>query len=595
MANEDGDASGSSSTARSTTSASCARELEARGHRFRDRSGHRGARAPLRGVRPVAASSALDGMFAFALWDAQPRRAARSRATASARSRSTTTTAAGGCLFASELKALLEHPRVPDASSTATRSRATSRSSTCRRRDSILERRAQAARRRIVLVWRAAAASRSSATGTSSSRDAPAREPDERVRRASSARVSAKPVRRRLISDVPLGAFLSRRHRLERGRRVDGRELAARARQDVLDRLRRAELRRVRARARGRRRTSAPTTTRRCFTADVDARRAPDGRRRSRRAVRRRVDPADLPALALRARARDGRARRRRRRRAARRLPDVRRGARRRSATGAARPPRARRSCRSRAGCPSRPTNFSFDFKLKRFLRGRRSTADVRHPVWLGAFTPAEQAALLGRALTRDPVGSEHRGRAARPRRGDRLDALIYLYAKTYLQDDILVKVDRASMAARSRCARRSSTTSSSSSSPACRRASSCGASTTKHLLKRAMRDALPPGIAEPHEEGLRHPGRGLAQDRPARAAARRALAGPARAGRASSTPRGRAPRARAPRRHARPPQAALDAVHVPALASPLARGSSGAGRSAATRGRNARLLSATA
>ena len=30
---------------------------------------------------------------------------------------------------------------------------------------------------------------------------------------------------------------------------------------------------------------------------------------------------------------------------------------------------------------------------------------------------------------------------------GDRLGKLIYLYAKTYLQDDILVKVDRASMA----------------------------------------------------------------------------------------------------------------------------------------------------
>ena len=43
----------------------------------------------------------------------------------------------------------------------------------------------------------------------------------------------------------------------------------------------------------------------------------------------------------------------------------------------------------------------------------------------------------------------------------------------------------------------------------------------TKHLLKRAMADVLPPGIADRPEEGLRHPGRRVAQGRAARGARR--------------------------------------------------------------------------
>ena len=56
----------------------------------------------------------------------------------------------------------------------------------------------------------------------------------------------------------------------------------------------------------------------------------------------------------------------------------------------------------------------------------------VRHQTWLGAFTPAEQAALL----TRPPAGDPYAEAAALyddPSRARPLDKLIYLYAKTYL------------------------------------------------------------------------------------------------------------------------------------------------------------------
>jgi asparagine synthase (glutamine-hydrolysing) len=149
---------------------------------------------------------------------------------------------------------------------------------------------------------------------------------------------------------------------------------------------------------------------------------------------------------------------------------------------------------------PVSTANFSFDFKLNRFLRAAASREDVRHAVWLGSFTPDEQAALLI-AAPGDPFAEQRRMLASAG--GDRLGKLIYLYAKTYLQDDILVKVDRASMACSlevrapfldvelveflSRVPSRLKL----------RRLD------TKHLLKRAMGDILPPGIANRAKKGF--------------------------------------------------------------------------------------------
>src|SRR5207247_444785 len=79
------------------------------------------------------------------------------------------------------------------------------------------------------------------------------------------------------------------------------------------------------------------------------------------------------------------------------------------------------------------------------FLRGARSAPNVRQPIWLGAFAPAEQADLL----THPPgdVLAEQRRLFETAPTEDALERLVYLYANSYLQDDILVKVDRASMA----------------------------------------------------------------------------------------------------------------------------------------------------
>ena len=68
--------SSSPSTARSTTTASCAPAAGARPHAAH-RGRHRGHRPPLRGARRGLRRRTCDGMFAFAIWDARRRRLLR--------------------------------------------------------------------------------------------------------------------------------------------------------------------------------------------------------------------------------------------------------------------------------------------------------------------------------------------------------------------------------------------------------------------------------------------------------------------------------------------------------------------------------------
>jgi len=95
--------------------------------------------------------------------------------------------------------------------------------------------------------------------------------------------------------------------------------------------------------------------------------------------------------------------------------------------------------------------NFSFDFKAKKFISGFSFPRHLRHHIWMGSFCPKEKENLLLPSF-RGNLDPE-RGFAVIPRILARCDSLLfqntilYMDMKMYLHDDILVKVDRASMA----------------------------------------------------------------------------------------------------------------------------------------------------
>ncbi len=93
--------------------------------------------------------------------------------------------------------------------------------------------------------------------------------------------------------------------------------------------------------------------------------------------------------------------------------------------------------------------NLSFDFKMRRFLRDYSLPPVVRHHRWLGSFTPEEKAWLLNPLAgeSREEVVDLVENYAHQAHTQDPLNQVLYCDLKLYLEGDILVKVDRASMA----------------------------------------------------------------------------------------------------------------------------------------------------
>ncbi|GAC1510317.1 MAG: asparagine synthase (glutamine-hydrolyzing) [Candidatus Dormibacteraceae bacterium] len=85
--------------------------------------------------------------------------------------------------------------------------------------------------------------------------------------------------------------------------------------------------------------------------------------------------------------------------------------------------------------------NLSFDFRAKRFISGAGYPVAERHQRWMGSFAAEERTALLSRE-------AQHEVEVGEVAYTHPLNQVLMLDMRLYLENDILVKLDRASMMA---------------------------------------------------------------------------------------------------------------------------------------------------
>jgi asparagine synthase (glutamine-hydrolysing) len=90
--------------------------------------------------------------------------------------------------------------------------------------------------------------------------------------------------------------------------------------------------------------------------------------------------------------------------------------------------------------------NMSLDFKIKRTLRGLSYEPRLWLPVWMGSLDPVEIGELFDDPVDLEDLYSEAIESWDACPQTNLVDKTLQFYAKLYLQDDIMVKVDRASM-----------------------------------------------------------------------------------------------------------------------------------------------------
>jgi asparagine synthase (glutamine-hydrolysing) len=90
--------------------------------------------------------------------------------------------------------------------------------------------------------------------------------------------------------------------------------------------------------------------------------------------------------------------------------------------------------------------NLSFDFKVKRFLRGAKLRPALWNPSWLAPTDQAELEALFAAPVDLEEIFSEAIAAWDAVPGGSVIDRSLQFFTRVYLPDDILTKTDRASM-----------------------------------------------------------------------------------------------------------------------------------------------------
>ncbi|HKR62068.1 MAG TPA: asparagine synthase (glutamine-hydrolyzing) [Pyrinomonadaceae bacterium] len=155
---------------------------------------------------------------------------------------------------------------------------------------------------------------------------------------------------------------------------------------------------------------------------------------------------------------------------------------------------------------PVKTKNLSFDYKALRFITGTKYDLVTRHHVWFGSFTPEQQEQLLTANALAESDGDiyrEARRMLAECDAETLIEQMQSLDTRLYLAEDILTKVDRASMAVSlevrapfldPRVAEFAA------SLPANYK---LRGGKSKYILKRAVKDLLPPFVTRRSKKGF--------------------------------------------------------------------------------------------
>lgn len=103
------------------------------------------------------------------------------------------------------------------------------------------------------------------------------------------------------------------------------------------------------------------------------------------------------------------------------------------------------------ANMPVSTKNMSLDFRLKQFVKGMNYPVSLRNQIWLGAFPPEQQAMLFSDDVKEELSSFNVYGLIDDARNScsyrDWIDEITFMYEHFYMGEDILTKIDRASMA----------------------------------------------------------------------------------------------------------------------------------------------------
>ena len=155
---------------------------------------------------------------------------------------------------------------------------------------------------------------------------------------------------------------------------------------------------------------------------------------------------------------------------------------------------------------PVKTKNLSFDYKAQRFVTGAGYDDVTRHHVWFGSFTPGEQETLLTQDVLEKTDGDIYRDARMMVEECEDNDVVTRMQSldtQLYLAEDILTKVDRASMAVslEVRAPFLDPRVAEFAASLPCnyrlRRHKS------KYILKRAVKDLLPPFVTRRGKKGF--------------------------------------------------------------------------------------------